>query len=247
MPVSRVARFAIGIAVALLFALASAQSARAQMERQQPATLSGTIISRRGVVPGATVEIVNVTDGRVRAVPTDANGVFTFVDVPPGPFSVKVTKAGFHTLTAIGTLNDGASRDLGKLVLVDDRRPAGLSGTITDSRGAVPAATVEIADVTNGRLRSVSTDERGVFTFVDVLPGRYAFTVTKTGFRTITATVTLSGGQVRDLGTIVLIAREPATRSTHTYVSSGHAPQDLASIIFQPCPDGSRKLASVLP
>jgi hypothetical protein len=59
-----------------------------------------------------------------------------------------------------------------------------LTGAVTDPNGAVlPNAKVVIKDLATGQERDQVTNESGNFNFVNTRPGRYAVTVTSTGFR----------------------------------------------------------------
>ena len=59
-----------------------------------------------------------------------------------------------------------------------------VAGTVTDPQGAaVAAGTVTLTDMATNIARTVATNENGHYIFVDVPPGRYNLTITKTGFR----------------------------------------------------------------
>ncbi len=59
-----------------------------------------------------------------------------------------------------------------------------LSGTVTDESGAaIPAATATLTSVQTGAVRSVQTDERGFYQFLQVPPGAYDLQAEMEGFR----------------------------------------------------------------
>ncbi len=61
-------------------------------------TIVGTITDETGaVVPGAQVTITETSTNASRSAATDGNGYFSFPDLPPGGYSVKVAKQGFAT------------------------------------------------------------------------------------------------------------------------------------------------------
>ncbi|MGO9434866.1 MAG: TonB-dependent receptor domain-containing protein [Terracidiphilus sp.] len=63
---------------------------------------------------------------------------------------------------------------------------ASIRGTITDSSGAVvPGTTVRLADVDRGTAIEAATENDGVYTFANALPGKYRVDVEKAGFRTV--------------------------------------------------------------
>jgi hypothetical protein len=64
---------------------------------------------------------------------------------------------------------------------------AAINGTVTDSSGAlVPGATVNLTNTATAVSRSVLSNEAGIYSFVDVLPGSYTMKISKEGFSTLT-------------------------------------------------------------
>jgi hypothetical protein len=83
-----------------------------------------------------------------------------------------------------------------------------LTGTITDAHGAViPGAIITLKNVDTMSVRSTTTNVRGEYELVQVIPGKYNVTVEKQGFRT----------HVTD---VVLQTNTPATLSTKLEVGS---------------------------
>jgi len=63
-----------------------------------------------------------------------------------------------------------------------------IQGTVSDANGAaVPAATVEVKNVDTNFSRTTTTDEGGRFIALQLPPGRYTVTITKSGFATLVA------------------------------------------------------------
>src|SRR5437762_6984138 len=59
-------------------------------------TITGTITDATGaVIPAAPVTVTNEATGVVRRAATAANGVFTLVDLQPGPYKLTVDAKGF--------------------------------------------------------------------------------------------------------------------------------------------------------
>lgn len=94
-----------------------------------------------------------------------------------------------------------------------------INGTVRESSGAVvPDATVELRNTQTGVVRTVQTNDVGIYVFPAVLPGTYGLSVKKTGFNT-----------VERLGIPVVVASavsfdfvlEPATVTTTVTVHSG--------------------------
>ena len=77
-----------------------------------------------------------------------------------------------------------------------------ITGTVVDGTGAaLPGATVNATEATTGTVRTVITDEAGLFRFAALNPGRYALTVELASFSTLNvADIKLLSAEVRDLG-----------------------------------------------
>src|SRR5918996_209179 len=81
---------AIGVEL-LLPSLAGAQSTNA--------TVDGMIRDDQGgVLPGATVTVVNQETGLTRSVVTGERGTYRVSELPPGRYSVKIELAGFASV-----------------------------------------------------------------------------------------------------------------------------------------------------
>ena len=91
---------------------------------------------------------------------------------------------------------------------------ATLSGTVTDSAGAVvPGASVSITNTsTNVSSQQVSTDT-GSYLFVNLIPGPYQLTVELTGFKKSSQAVTLEVGQRARLDTTLAVGNFTETVS----------------------------------
>jgi hypothetical protein len=61
-----------------------------------------------------------------------------------------------------------------------------VTGTVLDSSGAVvPGATVKVVNQDTNIVSAKQTNGAGLFTIINLLPGRYVLTVTKAGFKTV--------------------------------------------------------------
>jgi hypothetical protein len=103
-----------------------------------------------------------------------------------------------------------------------------LSGTISDPSGVgIPRAEVVVANLATGVSRSVTTDDDGFYTVVNLMAGQYDVTVTATGFSTeIRKGVTISVGDRTSLD----LALKVGEASKTIVVVTGESPQvQLAS------------------
>ncbi|HTO89136.1 MAG TPA: TonB-dependent receptor [Thermoanaerobaculia bacterium] len=66
-------------------------------------TIGGRVVDQEGkVLPGATVELISLDKGFTRSIVTDAVGAFNFPLLQPGPYTVKVSLAGFQSVEVKG-------------------------------------------------------------------------------------------------------------------------------------------------
>lgn len=105
-----VAGFSFAILI-LLFLVAGNKHALAQTTT---ATLSGNVTDDTGaVLPNAHAVVMNTDTGVQRTVSTDEKGFFRVAELPPGPYQVNVSLAGFETLVRKGiTLAVGQSTNV---------------------------------------------------------------------------------------------------------------------------------------
>src|SRR5262245_32214452 len=102
-----------------------------------------------------------------------------------------------------------------------------LTGTVIDSTGAaIPGATVNATEANTGTVRSVVSNEQGVFRMAALNPGRYTLSVELASFRTLTvADINLFSSETRDLGKLTL---EVGTISEAVSVTSEVTPVQVA-------------------
>jgi len=76
---------------------------------------------------------------------------------------------------------------LGIVSLFGQTSDGNIVGNVLDASGAaIPAASVELANVNTGVKAATKTDETGGYRFGNVLVGRYNVTISATGFTTTT-------------------------------------------------------------
>lgn len=83
------------------------------------ATFNGTVLdASSAVVPGANVILKNQASGDERSVTSNGEGFFNFAAVPPGSYTVKVTRQGFATWEARDvSISSGESRTIAGIKL----------------------------------------------------------------------------------------------------------------------------------
>src|SRR5258708_31551258 len=82
-------------------------------------SMVGTVLDpANAVVPGAPVTLTDKDTGGIRSTVTDSSGLFRFLDLPPGNYSVSVRAPGFKGFTqASVTVEANQTRDIGKVSL----------------------------------------------------------------------------------------------------------------------------------
>src|SRR6267154_2169843 len=89
---------ALGTCLFLILAIAPQASSQTQITT---GTIQGTVTDANGgSVPGANVEIKNLETSLSRTLTTDDGGRFVALALPPGKYSITVSKPGFATAVA---------------------------------------------------------------------------------------------------------------------------------------------------
>jgi carboxypeptidase family protein/TonB-dependent receptor-like protein len=128
-------------AAALIFVCATAALASAQPAA--PVVLSGVVQDQTGaVLPGATVELVGAGGAIAQSAAADGAGTFRFENVPPGPYELRATFAGFKS-ASLRVRVGARSPSPQKLVL----GLANLQQEITVSNGATEVGTAASSNV----------------------------------------------------------------------------------------------------
>src|SRR4051795_12018699 len=88
----------LGCASVMILMIAFAAFAQTQITS---GNIQGTVTDANGAsVPGATIEIKNLDTNLSRTLTTDEDGRFIALALPPGPYSLTVSKSGFATAVA---------------------------------------------------------------------------------------------------------------------------------------------------
>lgn len=200
----------LGLAL-LLFALPSA------LHSQSVFSVRGTVTNESGR-PLEQAQVTLDPQGANRQVRTDRDGRYSFIGVPPGPHTLRVTWVGFTPETRQFELT-------GSDVIVDVRliritrldtvtvvaRRTGLYGSVIakDSLLPVPGARIEII----GARKADSTNSSGTFNFPELKGGSYIVRVKHPFFesRNFPVVVPDNGGTELD----VVVDRGRVSRDQH--------------------------------
>jgi outer membrane receptor protein involved in Fe transport len=153
----------------LLISLASVRSTFAQ--GAGAGTLTGTVVDKDGVVPGAVVAVTETATNAVRTAPTNEAGVFRIPALPPGQYTLKVEVSGFKPLSMTGiALITGEIRDLGKLTL----QLGGQAESVTVTAEVTPvqvASSSRASAITSDQLTNIQMKGRDIYGLMAILPG----------------------------------------------------------------------------
>jgi hypothetical protein len=88
----------------------SASAGELQADRPTPGYISGTVVDTAGAVAvGAQVRLTRDDQSFHQEALSGENGQFSFADLPPGPFQLTITAAGFEPQKVSGSLRPGES------------------------------------------------------------------------------------------------------------------------------------------
>jgi hypothetical protein len=122
-------------------------------------------------VPSAELRLTEQATGTVRNLVTTPTGLFRFIDLPPGKYSLRVQAAGFkiYELNSID-LSSSETRDLGRVVL----QVGGVTETVKVEAESTPVQTASSersASVLPQQLQDLSLKGRDPFGMMQLLPG----------------------------------------------------------------------------
>jgi hypothetical protein len=184
-----------GICVLVILATASVVSAQTQITT---GTIQGTVTDVNGaVVPGANVEIKNLDTNLSKTLTTDDGGRFVALALPPGNYSVTVSKQGFGTLVVEKTeltVGQALALPLSMKVSGVQERVTVTAPTVdtvkTESSSTLNETTVSTTPILGRKFEDLLTLTPGV----SVVQGPDGDEITFAGQRGVFNNVSLDGG-----------------------------------------------------
>jgi thermitase len=139
-------------------------------------------------IPGA-----QVTDG-TRTALTDASGIYTIDDIPPGNYQVVASKEGYETSSLTVNVVSGATAtadfSLSELIL-----PGSVTGLVIDVDDGLPIVGAAVSDGT----RTTTTDASGEYIIAGVPAGSYEVIASKSGYESSSLTVDVMSDTVAEV------------------------------------------------
>jgi hypothetical protein len=135
-------------------------------------SLLGTVLDpANAVVPGASVTLTDKDTGGIRTTVTDSTGLFRFLDLSPGNYSVTVKAPGFKGYTeASVTMEANQTRDVGKIALEIGNTSETV--TVMAEAQAIQLASSEKAQAIAGnQLNDITLKGRDLFGYMKLVPG----------------------------------------------------------------------------
>jgi hypothetical protein len=186
----------LGITLLLILAITPVVIAQTQITT---GTIQGTVTDTNGaIVPGANVEIKNLDTNLSRTLTTDDGGRFVALGLPPGPYSVTVSKQGFATSVAERldlTIGQALNLPVGmKISGVEERVTINAAPTVdtvkTESSTTLNETTVTTTPILGRKFEDLLTLTPGV----SVVQGPDGDEITFSGQRGVFNNVSLDGG-----------------------------------------------------
>ena len=137
------------------------------------ATLDGTVLdTSNAVVPGATVVLKNQASGDQRSAVSNGQGFFNFAAVPPGTYTLTVSRQGFNNWEARNiTLTSGDSRS----VLGINLKVGAKSETVVVDADTAPITPEDTGQKTftidQNLLQNVAITGQNAAEFIKIMPG----------------------------------------------------------------------------
>jgi hypothetical protein len=135
-------------------------------------TIIGTVTDpANALIPNANVTLIQKATGVVRTVNTNEAGLFRFLDVAPGEYSLRIEAGGFKTQEVANILLASTeTRDMGSVAMQIGTSSETIS--VTAQATTVQTASAERGGLISGtQLNDMSLKGRDAFGFLALLPG----------------------------------------------------------------------------
>jgi hypothetical protein len=134
-------------------------------------SVKGTVVDPNGaLIPGAACQLTNRATGKTLEVQSDPSGTFTFLNVLPGDYSLRVNAKGFKPTETAVTVSASQIRTVGQMQLAIGT--GGETVTVTGEAAQMQLASAEKAGtISSDQLENLAIKGRDIFSVLSVLPG----------------------------------------------------------------------------
>jgi Carboxypeptidase regulatory-like domain/F5/8 type C domain/CARDB len=161
-----------------------------------PSSVGGLILDSATGTALVGVQI-NLAGPAAKSAITGTNGRFFFDNLSGGAYAVQILKSGYSSVTANVSIAVGQSADIGAIRLKQTPTAATLRGQVTASASGVGIANASVS-LSGAAVIGVITDAFGRYEIQYLPAGSVTIAVSAPGYKTITASGSLSGGQTLD-------------------------------------------------
>jgi len=156
-------------------------------------SLTGYVVRAGSTEPieGATITVAQVPGVAVR---TNADGYYVLPGLPAGSYTVTAQKVGYSSASAIVVTRANQVTIAPQLVLDVLAQTGLVSGLVFDAETHQPLQAVQVS-LAGAASFSVLTQSTGEFDFGPIAPGAYVLRFEKTGYLTMSGTVTVEAGR----------------------------------------------------
>jgi hypothetical protein len=157
------------------------------------ATLEGALVDDQGAaLPEAHVKLT-AGDQTQEAI-SDGEGRYHFADVPVGSVTLEASATGFETESWEVELTENAAPQEPR-ALAPEQQKGVLRGLTRSFRSEPLRAHIVVRDAEHREVADARADEHGRFE-IELAPGKYQVTISATGYRTHSRSVTISNNGV---------------------------------------------------
>lgn len=141
---------------------------------------------------------ISLTFNRTLTAITDANGLYSFPNLPDGNYSIKYEKPAYNLQTTTGVMALGQLINLNSTLTIAP--PATIIGAVRNNytTGLISGATITVTDVL-GVVRSATSNELGQYSIANLAVGPYSITFEHPEYQKKADTGSVTSGQSASL------------------------------------------------
>lgn len=173
-----------------------------QIAVQASGSISGVIKNIYSGLPVDGVSVALLPAGAFQTV-SDTNGEFGITGIPPGSYTIQLSRTDFQTQLIPVTIAEGQSITLNPLFVP---LPAAIHGTIVSSIDSSPIVNVRVAieDPLGVFIAEAFTDNNGQYTIANLPAGKLRISAGAEGYRLVSFVITLLPAEDRVIDVVLV-------------------------------------------